>query len=136
MGKRTRRTVPLLLLFALLLAALCPAYAVQSGGLSADEYDLEGLESGKYDWETDLQLTEAYEPNVIIIKFKDPSEFPGKEKQYSDAVDKVLGTGFEEIAQRTYLVEMEELSKNPNAVLNRFKNNRFVEYAERSRVPI
>ena len=130
MGKRTRRTVPLLLLFALLLAALCPAYAVQSGGLSADEYDLEGLESGKYDWETDLQLTEAYEPNVIIIKFKDPSEFPGKEKQYSDAVDKVLGTGFEEIAQRTYLVEMEELSKNPNAVLNRFKNNRFVEYAE------
>ena len=44
MGKRTRRTVPLLLLFALLLAALCPAYAVQSGGLSAGEYDLGGLE--------------------------------------------------------------------------------------------
>lgn len=67
---------------------------------------------------------------MIIIKFKDPSQFPGKGKQYSDAVAKVLGTGFEEIAQQTYLVEVEELSKNPNAVLNRFKNNRFVEYVE------
>ena len=62
MSKRIRRTVPLFLLFALLLTTTAgPALAVEDGGLSADEYDLEGLATGRYDWETDLQLLEDYE---------------------------------------------------------------------------
>lgn len=125
-----KRALPFLLLSALLLAMVGPAYAAAGEDLSPEEYDLEGLESGKYDWETDLQLSAEYEPNVIIIKFKDPAQFPGREKQYNDAVKKVLGTGFKEIAQRTYLVETDELTRNPSAVLNRFKNNRYVEYVE------
>lgn len=125
-----KRALPFLLLSALLLAMVGPAYAAAGENLSPEEYDLETLESGKYDWETDLQLSAEYEPNVIIIKFKDPSEFPGQEKQYNDAVDKVLRTGFEEIGERTYLVKTDELTRNPNGVLNRFKNNRYVEYVE------
>lgn len=131
MSRRMRRTLPLLLLAALLMTmGAGPACAAAGGGLSAGEYDLEGLAEGRYEWETDLQLLEDYEPNVLLIKFRPPSDFPGREKQYQDAVSKVLGSGFEEIAEHTYLVAVDELSKNPNAVLNRFKNNRFVEYAE------
>lgn len=125
-----KRALPFLLLSALLLVMVGPAYAAAGENLSPEEYDLEELESGMHDWETDLQLSAEYEPNVIIIKFKDPSEFPGREKQYNDAVDKVLRTGFEEIGERTYLVQTDELTRNPNGVLNRFKNNRYVEYVE------
>lgn len=125
-----KRALSCLMLTALLLAMVGPAYAAQGEALSPEEYDLEGLESGKYDWEADLQLAAEYAPNVIIIKLKDPAQFPGREKQYNDAVKKVLGTGFKEIAQRTYLVEIDELSRNPKGVLNRFKNNRYVEYVE------
>lgn len=125
-----KRVLSCLMLSALLLAMVGPAYAAQGENLSPEDYDLEGLESGKYDWETDLQLSAEYEPNVIIIKFKDPAQFSGKEKQYQNAVDQVLKTGFEEIGERTYLVQMDELSRNPNGVLNRFKANRYIEYVE------
>lgn len=125
-----KRALSCLMLSALLLAMVGPAYAAQGENLSPEDYDLEGLESGKYDWETDLQLSAEYEPNVIIIKFKDQAQFSGKEKQYQNAVDQVLKTGFEEIGERTYLVQMDELSRNPNGVLNRFKNNRYIEYVE------
>lgn len=123
-----KRALPIFLVFTLLLTLSGPAWAAPAP--SGEDYDLEALESGKYDWETDLQLREGYEPNVIIIKFKDPARFSGREKQYQDAVDKVLRTGFEEIGERTYLVEIDELSRDPRAVLNRFKSNRYVEYVE------
>lgn len=123
-----KRALPFFLLFSLLLAVTGPALAAATP--DNEDYDLEALESGKYDWETDLQLREDYEPNVIIIKFKDPAQFPGKEKQYNDAVKKVLATGFEEIGERTYLVQTEELTRDPRGVLNRFKNNRYIEYVE------
>lgn len=42
----------------------------------------------------------------------------------------MLRTGFEEIGERTYLVHTDELSRNPEGVLNRFKNNRYIEYVE------
>lgn len=129
MKKTMRRALPFFLLVALLLAE-APAYAVQAEDLSPEDYDLEALESGACGWETDLQLLGEYEPNVIIIKFKDPGQFPGREKQYQDAVDKVLRTGFEEIGERTYLVQTDELSRDPRGVLNRFKNNRYIEYVE------
>lgn len=123
-----KRALPIFLVFILLLTLSGPAWAAPAP--SGEDYDLEALESGKYDWETDLQLREDYEPNVIIIKFKDPARFSGREKQYQDAVNKVLRTGFEEIGERTYLVEIDELSRDPRAVLNRFKSNRYVEYVE------
>lgn len=123
-----KRALPFFLLFSLLLAVTGPALAAATP--DNEDYDLEALESGKYDWETNLQLREDYEPNVIIIKFKDPAQFPGKEKQYNDAVSKVLATGFEEIGERTYLVQTEELTRDPRGVLNRFKNNRYIEYVE------
>lgn len=115
-----KRILGSIVLAALLFTmAMGPAHAA-AGGPAAKAREME----------TDTQLSYEYEPNVIIIQFKARAGFAGKEKQYDDEVAKVLGTGFELIGQDTYLVKMEELSKNPNAVLNRFKNNQFIEYVE------
>ena len=65
----------------------------------------------------------------IIIKFVDPADVPGKEKQLEHEIEKVQKVGFVE-ALGVYVVRVEDLEKNPNAVLNRFKNNRFIEYIE------
>ena len=67
--------------------------------------------------------------NEIIIKFADPAEFPLFAKQIQREIDKVQKIGFIE-ALGVYLVKADDLEKNPNAVLNRLKNNRFIEYVE------
>ena len=66
----------------------------------------------------------------IIIKFFDKSLFPGKEKQYDDEVAKVLKDGRAVVTDNVYVIKAEDLSKNPNAVLNRFKNSKFIENVE------
>ena len=71
-----------------------------------------------------------YALDEIIIKFFDKSQFPDKQKQYEDEVNKVLGNGFDLITDNVYVVKVEGMDKNPNAVLNRFKNSRFIEYVE------
>lgn len=66
----------------------------------------------------------------IIIKFYDISMFPGNEKQYRDEVEKVLKDGLDVVTDNVYVVNAEDLSKNPNALLNKYKNSKFIEYAE------
>ena len=66
----------------------------------------------------------------VIIKFFPREMFPGKEKQYDDEVAKVLKDGLTFVAEDVYVVKAEGLSRNPNALLNRFKNSKFIEYVE------
>jgi len=73
--------------------------------------------------------TSAYVPNEIIIKFVDPSTVPGQEKQLQHEIDKLEKIGFVK-ALGVYVLKTDDLSKNPEAVINRFKNNKFVEYVE------
>ena len=104
---------------------------INENELDPEIYDIEAIESGLYDSESREQLAQEYEPNVLLVKFYPKSNFPGKEKQYDDAVGQVTKWGFDYIeALGVYVVYIEELEKNPNAVLNRFKNNRFIEYVE------
>ncbi|MCL1809949.1 MAG: DUF5011 domain-containing protein [Clostridiales bacterium] len=98
-----------IILLAALLAAVCPlslaAYAAddEPGGEMLDQ---------------------------IIIMFFERSNFPGKEKQYDDEVAKVRRDGLSVVADNVYVVKAEGLSKNPNAILNKYKNSKFVMYAE------
>ena len=127
-----RKILSSVLLGALMLTtAINTAYAAPDDELDPDIYDVESYESGLYDWETSIQLAQEFEPNVLLVKFHPRSMFPGKEKQYQDAVEQVTKWGFEYIeAIDTYVVYVEDMAKNPNAALNRFKNNRFIELVE------
>ncbi|MCL1982008.1 MAG: DUF5011 domain-containing protein [Clostridiales bacterium] len=66
----------------------------------------------------------------VIVMFFDRSNFPGKEKQYDDEVAKVVKDGLSVVANNVYVVKAEGLSKNPNAILNKYKNSKFIAYAE------
>ena len=66
----------------------------------------------------------------IIIKFFDKSLFPGKEKQYDDEVGKILKDGLTVVTENVYVIKAENLSKNPNAIINSYKNSKFIEYVE------
>ena len=83
-----------------------------------------------FDEETSIQLNSSeYVLDEIIIKFKEPWQVPGKEKQLQHEIDKVEKVGFiEELG--VYVISVDDLDKNPNAVLNRFKNNKYIEYVE------
>ena len=71
-----------------------------------------------------------YVVGEIIIKFKDISQFPGKEQQYNNEISKVLKDGLTAIADKTFLVKSEDFVKNPNATLNKYKNSEFIDYVE------
>ncbi|MCL1810241.1 MAG: S8 family serine peptidase, partial [Clostridiales bacterium] len=58
-----------------------------------------------------------------------PSQVPGKEKQLQHEIDKFKKIGFVENLD-VYVVDYDELEKNPNAVLNRIKNNKYIVYVE------
>jgi len=66
----------------------------------------------------------------IIVKFFDRSQFPGREKQYDDEVQKILKDGLSVVTNNVYVVKADGLKRNPNAFLNRFKNSKFIEYVE------
>ena len=82
-----------------------------------------------FDAENALQLREEYIMDEFIVKFKEPSQVPGKEKQLNREIAKIQKIGFVENLG-LYVVKTEELNKSPNAVLNRYKNNKYVEYIE------
>jgi len=85
-----------------------------------------------FDTENAIELNLAeYDFESIIIYFKDVSEFHGKEKQYWDEVSKLTRWGIDYIeALDAYVIAVNNLDKNPNAVLNRFKNSKFIESVE------
>ena len=95
-----------------------------------DGDDADIYTSFSFDGENAAQLAGAeYVPDEIIIKFKEPWQVPGKEKQLRHEIEKVEKVGFvEELG--LYVVRVDDLSKNPNAVLNRFKNNKYIEFVE------
>jgi len=85
-----------------------------------------------FDAENAAQLNGAeYVLDEIIIKFKPPSDpsIAGKEKQLQHEIQKVEKVGFVE-GLGVYVVKVDGLSNNANAVLNRFKNNKYIEYVE------
>jgi len=78
----------------------------------------------------DGDITGDYMLDELIVSFYDRSLFPGEEKQYDDEVTKVLKDGLLVVSDNVYVVRAEDLSRNPNAVINRFKNSKFIEYVE------
>ncbi|MCL1975140.1 MAG: DUF5011 domain-containing protein, partial [Firmicutes bacterium] len=74
--------------------------------------------------------TDAGMLDEIVIEFFDKSLFPDKEKQYEDEVAKVLKDGLSVVTDNVYVVKAENLSKNPTATLNKYKNSKFIVYAE------
>ena len=92
-----------------------------------DEADLYGTQS--FDDENAAQLIGARVLDQILVKFKDPVQVPGKEKQLQHEIEKFEKIGFVE-GLGVYVVRIGELEKNPNAVLNRLKNNKYIKYVE------
>ena len=83
-----------------------------------------------FDAENTAQLANAtFVSDEIIIKFKEPWQVPGKEKQLQHEIEKFEKIGFVEELD-VYIVKFDDLDKNPNAVLNRLKNNKYIEYVE------
>jgi len=117
----------------LLAFILCAVMIAVMFSLSFTANSAEGMEEELMDiGEQDVPLA-AFDTEMldeIIIKFFDKSLFPGKEKQYDDEVAKVLKDGLYVVTDNVYVIKAEDLSTNPNAVLNRYKNSKFIEYVE------
>jgi len=82
-----------------------------------------------YDAENALQLQGEYVLDEIIVKFVEPWQVPGRERQLQREIAKVEKIGHVE-GLNVFVIKVDDLRRSPNAVLNRFKNNRFVEYVE------
>jgi len=81
-----------------------------------------------FDFENARQLKGDFVLDEIILKFHDAKDVPGKEKQLQKEIEKVEKVGLIE-DHGIYVVKADDLRSNANAVLNRYKNNKFVEYA-------
>lgn len=120
----------LLICFTLLLSIAFPCY--HNDVVYADDKEMEDEEiygNLNFDLENKEQLAANRVPGELLIKFKAPADVPGKEKQLQKEIDKVNKIDFIEDLG-VYRVKVEDLEKDPNAVLNRLKNNRFIEYVE------
>lgn len=96
---------------------------------ATEDDDSEIYDSENYSTENAEQLQSEYILDEIIIKFKEPWQVPGKEKQLQQEKNKVQKVGFVEELD-LYVVKVDDLNKTPNAVLNRIKNNKYIEYVE------
>ena len=94
-----------------------------------DDDESEIYDDENFDAENAEQLQGNYIIDEIIVKFKDPSQVPGRERQLRREIEKVLQIGFVE-GLGLYVIKVDDFQIDPNAVLNRFKNNRFIEYVE------
>ena len=134
MRKKTMSMKRKILIFTACLAAVVIGIAAFSvmfdfGNMRVISDDPTPLSEFDYYDENLEQLSADRVLNEIIIKFVDPADVPGKEKQLQNEINKVKKIGFVEEVD-AYVVRIDDLEKNPNAVLNRFKNNRFIEYIE------
>ena len=83
-----------------------------------------------FDDENAIQLAAGkYAPDELIVKFYSPSDVPGKEKQLELEISKVEKIDYIS-SMGIYVVRVEDFSKNPNEILNHFKNNKYIEYVE------
>ncbi|MCL1975555.1 MAG: DUF5011 domain-containing protein [Firmicutes bacterium] len=106
------------------------ALPAQAEQMQADDEELDMYNNYSFEAENNAQLDgAAYMQDEIIIKFKDPSQIPGQEKQLQHEIEKVEKIGFVE-SLGVYVVRTAEMGKNPQAVLNRFKNNKYIESVE------
>ena len=80
--------------------------------------------------ESAAQLDGAdYVFDEILVKFKEPWQVPGKEKQLQHEIDKLEKIGFVE-GLDVYVIKVSELTRNPEAILNKYKNNKYIEWVE------
>ena len=81
-----------------------------------------------------IDLKQKHDIDAIIIKFRDKNLFIDKEHQYNQAIQQVLKWGFKSDplygVDNAFVIYNDEIEKNPNAIINRFKNNEFIEYVE------
>jgi len=83
-----------------------------------------------FDHENEMQLQGEYVIDEIIVKFKAPEQVPGREKQLQREINKVQRIGIVDDSLGVYVIKADEFQRDPNAVLNRLKNNKYIEYAE------
>ena len=97
-----------------------------------DIYDLNEndiYDNLSFDLENAEQLAVKRVPGQVIIKFKDPDDVHGKEKLLQHEIDKMEKIGYVAVLD-AFVVRINEMENDPNATLNRLKNNRFIEYVE------
>ena len=122
-----RKNPVLFACFSLLFSLTYPFFSAYADYEIFDDFHV--YDNQIFDLENADQIEADRVLDEIVIKFVDPSDVPGKENQLQHEIDKVRKIGFIE-ALGVYVVNIEDLEKNPNAVLNRLKNNRFIEYVE------
>ena len=107
-----RKILSFVLLGALFLTTtVTPLYATEDDGLTPQgEYVLD----------------------EIIIGFHDISMFPGREHQYNQEVRRVLQDAVFNVTDNVYVIRVEGLTRNANAIFNRFKNSPYIAYVERN----
>ena len=116
-----RKNPVLFACFSLLFSLTYPFFSAYADYEIFDDFHV--YDNQIFDLENADQIEADRVLDEIVIKFVDPSDVPGKENQLQHEIDKVRKIGFIE-ALGVYVVNIEDLEKNPNAVLNRLKNNR------------
>ena len=93
-----------------------------------EEYEVEILVD--FTEENLEQLAHEYVMDEIIIKFIDESEVPARElRRYHRERARFEKVNYVE-GLDVYVIKVSEMRRDPNAVLNRYKNNKYIEYAE------
>ena len=82
-----------------------------------------------YSLENAIQIAEKHVPDEIIVKFKDATDVPGQEERLLRAIERIQKIGFVKTLG-VYVVKVEDLDRNPHAIMNRLKNHPLVEYVE------
>jgi len=82
-----------------------------------------------YSQENAIQIAEKHVPDEIIIKFKDVTDAPGQEERLLKAIERIKKIGFVKTLG-VYVVKVEDLDRNPHAIMNRLKNHPLIEYVE------
>ena len=75
------------------------------------------------------QLASESVPNQYIVKFVEPWQVPGKEKQLAHEIEKFNKIGYID-GLGAYVIDLDDLNMNPNGALNRLKNNKYIESVE------
>ena len=76
-------------------------------------------------------IEHAHAKNEIIVRFHPREMFPGREREYDATIARLIRSGIhpELEADNTFVIR-EDMTRNPRAVLRRWQNNPFVDFAE------